>query len=80
VFEHNPQNPLTKNAFNTCEFDVGCKMIHPSLFVSMCKEAGYRMIDKNYVLFFPKFLSVFSTLEKFLKWCPAGAQYYIKAK
>jgi SAM-dependent methyltransferase len=79
VFEHNPQNPLTKNAFNTCEFDAGCEMIHPSTFVSMCKEAGYKTIERNYVLFFPKFLSLFSSLEKFLTWCPLGAQYYIKA-
>ncbi len=80
VFEHNPQNPVTKNAFNTCEIDVGCKMIHPSLFYSMCKEAEYKTINKNYILFFPKFLSMFSGLERFLKWCPLGAQYYIKAK
>lgn len=80
VFEHNPQNPLTKKAFDTCEFDVGCKMIPPSLFVSMCKEAGYRSIHRNYVLFFPKFLSALAPLEKILKWCPLGAQYYVKAR
>ena len=79
VFEHNPQNPLTTKAFKTCEFDAGCKMIPPSLFINMCKEAGYKTIKRNYILFFPKFLSVFSGLEKYLKWCPAGAQYYIKA-
>lgn len=80
VFEHNPQNPLTKKAFDTCEFDVGCKMIHPSRFVYMCKEAGYTTILRNYVLFFPKFLSAFAPLERFLKWCPLGAQYFVKAK
>lgn len=79
VFEHNPQNPLTRHAFNTCEFDVGCKMIHPRLFVRMCREAGYTNIRKNYILFFPKAFSAFSGLERFLTWCPAGAQYYIKA-
>jgi SAM-dependent methyltransferase len=80
VFEHNPVNPLTKSAFNTCEFDVGCKMIPSSLFVSMCKQAGYTSIHKKFILFFPKFLSMFSGLEKFLTWCPLGAQYFIKAK
>jgi SAM-dependent methyltransferase len=79
VFEHNPQNPLTRNAFNTCEFDVGCKMIHPNLFVSMSKEAGYKNISRNYILFFPKFLTMFSGIERFLKWCLLGAQYYVKA-
>lgn len=80
VFEHNPKNPLTRNVFKTCEFDVGCKMIDPKLFIQMCNESGYNKIIRNYILFFPKFLSFFSNLEKFLKWCPIGAQYYIKAK
>ena len=80
VFEHNPRNPLTKQAFNTCEFDIGCKMIPSSLFVFMCQKAGFTAIQRNYVLFFPKFLSFLSPLEKYLKWCAFGAQYYIKAK
>lgn len=80
VFEHNPKNPLTKKVFETCEFDVGCKMIDSSLFIQMCVDTGYSTIIRRYILFFPKFLSFFSNLEKFLKWCPLGAQYYIKAK
>lgn len=80
VFEHNPINPLTRNVFETCEFDVGCKMIDSKLFIQMCTNSGYNKIIRRYILFFPKFLSIFSGLEKFLKWCPVGAQYYIKAK
>lgn len=80
VFEHNPKNPLTRKVFETCEFDVGCKMIKPSLFIQMCKDEGYITIIRNYVLFFPNFLSFLSPFEKLLKWCPFGAQYYIKAR
>lgn len=80
IFEHNPKNPLTRKVFETCEFDVGCKMINSSLFIQMCVDTGYVTIIRRYILFFPKFLSFFSNLEKFLKWCPLGAQYYIKAK
>jgi SAM-dependent methyltransferase len=80
VFEHNPKNPLTRNVFETCEFDVGCKMIRPSLFSEMCVRSGYKTIIRRYILFFPKFVSFLSGLEKYLKWCPLGAQYYIKAK
>jgi SAM-dependent methyltransferase len=79
VFEHNPINPLTRKVFETCEFDAGCKMIPSPLFISMCKEAGYTSIRRNFVLFFPKALSALAGLERFLKWCPVGAQYYIKA-
>jgi SAM-dependent methyltransferase len=80
VFEHNPLNPLTRRVFETCEFDVGCKMIKPALFIQLCREAGYNEIAKRYVLFFPKLLSFLSRWEKFLKWCPLGAQYYIRAR
>lgn len=80
VFEHNPKNPLTRKVFETCEFDIGCKMISPAVFIQMCVDAGYSTIIRRYILFFPKILSVLSRLEKFLKWCPFGAQYYIKAK
>lgn len=80
VFEHNPKNPLTRKVFETCEFDVGCKMIKPSLFIQMCSDAGYVKIIRNYVLFFPKFLSFLAPFERLLNWCPFGAQYYIKAK
>ncbi len=80
VFEHNPKNPLTRKAFDTCEFDVGCHMIKPSLFINMCKDAGYQTILRRYVLFFPKMVSFLMPFEKYLKWCALGAQYYIKAK
>jgi len=80
VFEHNPKNPLTRNVFKTCEFDVGCKMISPALFIQMCTDAGYLSRIRRYILFFPKVFSFLSGLEKYLKWCPFGAQYYIKAK
>lgn len=80
VFEHNPKNPLTRKVFATCEFDVGCKMINSDLFIEMCTNSGYNVIIRRYILFFPKFFSFLSSLEKYLKWCPAGAQYYIKAK
>ena len=80
IFEHNPVNPLTRKAFESCEFDVGCKMIKPELFIELVANSGYRTIIRKYILFFPKFLSFFSNLEKWLTWCPIGAQYYIKAK
>ncbi|MES2140383.1 MAG: class I SAM-dependent methyltransferase [Bacteroidota bacterium] len=80
VFEHNPKNPLTRKVFETCEFDIGCKMISPALFIKMCADAGYSTIIRRYILFFPKIFAVLSRLEKNLKWCPLGAQYYIKAK
>ncbi|MGB3946830.1 MAG: class I SAM-dependent methyltransferase [Bacteroidia bacterium] len=79
VFEHNPKNPLTRKVFETCEFDVGCKMIPPHLFIQMCEQTDYTSIKRKYVLFFPNFVSFLAPLEKYLTWCSLGAQYYIKA-
>ena len=80
VFEHNPKNPLTRKVFETCAFDVGCKMIKPSLFIQLCINAGCHSVVRKYVLFFPKIVSFLSPLEKYLKWCSWGAQYYVKAR
>lgn len=80
VFEHNPKNPLTRKVFETCEFDVGCKMIPPALFTQMCQQSGYTSIKREYVLFFPNFVSFLAPFEKYLTWCSLGAQYYIKAR
>jgi SAM-dependent methyltransferase len=80
IFEHNPINPLTRKAFNTCEFDVGCTMIPSKIMKGLCEAASFKQIKINYVLFFPKFLSFFSRFEKHMKFIPVGAQYYIKAK
>jgi SAM-dependent methyltransferase len=79
IFEHNPINPLTKAAFNTCEFDQGCEMIPARDMCENIRKAGFKKVDTNYIVFFPKPLSVFIPYERYLNWLPIGAQYYIKA-
>lgn len=77
VFEHNPWNPLTRRAFNTCEFDKGCTMIASTLFKTMTRESGFSNIEVNYTLFFPKILKRLVPLEKYMTKLAAGAQYYV---
>ena len=80
IFEHNPFNPLTKAAFDTCEFDQGCKMIPAKDMIQNIRKAGYQRLSKHYIVFFPKPLAAFIPYEKYLDWLPVGAQYYIKAR
>ncbi|MBT1712129.1 methyltransferase [Fulvivirgaceae bacterium PWU5] len=77
VFEHNPWNPLTSHAFNTCEFDQGCVMIPAPAFRKKALAGGFAKIKTNFILFFPKALQAFVPLEKFLTKVPIGAQYYV---
>ncbi|HEV7349242.1 class I SAM-dependent methyltransferase [Telluribacter sp.] len=80
IFEHNPFNPLTKAAFDTCEFDQGCKMIPARNMSENIRKAGFKSQTRHYIVFFPKPLSSFIPYEKYLDWLPIGAQYYIKAQ
>ena len=80
IFEHNPINPLTRMAFEKCEFDVGCTMLNHHYLGRMLDKSGFKSKKVNFVLFFPKILSVFNYFEKYLSVIPLGAQYYFKAK
>jgi SAM-dependent methyltransferase len=76
IFEHNPLNPLTRRAFNTCEFDHGCKMISSGRLRCLIGKAGFNKVEINYTLFFPKILQRLTFLEKYMTSLPIGAQYY----
>lgn len=77
VFEHNPYNPLTRKAVKDCPFDDDAVLISGPEFRRRVQAAGWRNVRLNYVLFFPKFLSAFRFLEKYLIWLPLGAQYVV---
>jgi ubiquinone/menaquinone biosynthesis C-methylase UbiE len=80
VFEHNPFNPLTRNAVNTCPFDENAVLITAPQFVKRIKNVGYKNIERHYRIFFPRFFRLFRKMEKFLTWFPLGAQYYVLAR
>jgi SAM-dependent methyltransferase len=80
IFEHNPLHPLTQRAFNTCEFDKGCKMIYPWTMKNLLRKSEFKRIGICYTLFFPKFLFFLSPLEPYLGILPLGAQYYALAR
>jgi len=81
IFEHNPFNPFTKKVVKDCIFDIGAELIFPNFFKKTFQKSNFKNVQINYTLFFPRynlFKRLFA-LEKHLKRCPLGAQYYLEA-
>jgi ubiquinone/menaquinone biosynthesis C-methylase UbiE len=79
-FEHNPFNPLTVHAVNTCEFDRDAQLVPPRLARRRLQVAGFEKIEIRYRIFFPHFVHGLRPLEKWLTALPLGAQYCAIAK
>jgi ubiquinone/menaquinone biosynthesis C-methylase UbiE len=80
VFEHNPLNPLTVHAVNTCVFDVNARLIPGNQMRLHLRKLQFQAVALRYRIFFPKFLAWLRGLESYLTWLPLGAQYYIVAR
>jgi SAM-dependent methyltransferase len=80
VFEHNPLNPLTRHAVNTCEFDEHAELILAPAMRRRVLAAGFAAADVRYRIFFPHALRRLRPLEPKLTWLPLGAQYYVAAR
>lgn len=80
VFEHNPLNPLTLHAVNTCPFDENAELIRAGEFKRRVEEAGFSAASTRYRVFFPRVLRRLRPLELQMMWCPFGAQYYVAAR
>ena len=80
IFEHNPWNPLTVHAVNTCPFDENAKLIVARDMARRLDDAGWVSPQIQYNLFFPRALSLLRPLESWLSWLPLGAQYAVLAR
>jgi SAM-dependent methyltransferase len=77
VFEHNPLNPLTRHAVNTCPFDANARLITGRGMKQRFRAAGFVSPAIRYRIFFPGMLRRLRPAERWLHWCPLGAQYYV---
>lgn len=77
VFEHNPLNPLTVRAVNTCPFDDNAVLLRCSALTKLFADAGLVALTHRYRIFFPAFARAVRPLETYLGWLPLGAQYYV---
>jgi SAM-dependent methyltransferase len=80
VFEHNPLNPLTRHAVDTCPFDENAELIRAPTMRGRVRAAGFASPEVKYRIFFPHALRALRPLEPRLSWLPVGAQYYVVAK
>ncbi|MBC7936791.1 MAG: class I SAM-dependent methyltransferase [Rhizobacter sp.] len=81
LFEHNPNNPLTKYLVNTCVFDKDARLLKSNYTTRLLKAAAFTVSKKRFIIFFPRkgLLSKLIFLEKYLQWLPLGGQYFIQA-
>jgi len=77
VFEHNPLNPLTRRVVAACPFDDDAVLLYPRYAKRLLKDAGFRDVKLEYIVFFPRALAFLRPLEPRLGWLPAGAQMLI---
>jgi len=80
VFEHNPLNPLTVHAVNTCPFDANARLLRAGQLADKFTQAGWLRPQIRYHLFFPRILSALRPLEHRLGRVPFGAQYSVTAR
>jgi len=79
IFEHNPLNPLTVRAVNTCPFDENARLIKAKELVQRFRQSGWTDARVQYHLFFPHALSGLRGLELYLTRIPLGGQYSVSA-
>lgn len=80
IYEHNPINPLTVRAVNTCPLDVNAQLIRGGELKKRASNSGWVNGSIDYKLFFPKIFSAMRIIENHLEWLPLGAQYRLLAK
>lgn len=80
IFEHNPMNPLTIHAVNTCPFDENAVLIRAGVLKDRISKSGFSDSRVTYRIFFPAFVRFLRYFERFLTKFPAGAQYYVSAR
>lgn len=80
IYEHNPLNPLTVRAVNTCPLDVNARLIRGGTMCKRAEEGGWEDARVDYKLFFPSMLKSLRPLERHLAWLGLGAQYRMVAR
>lgn len=80
IYEHNPNNPLTVRAVNTCPLDINAKLIRANILRARVTRNGWQNPRVAYKVFFPAFLSKLRPIEPHLEWLSLGAQYRVVAR
>jgi len=79
IFEHNPINPATRAVFHKNILDERAILVSSRNIKKKLEQCGFERARINYTVFFPKALSFFAPLERYISAIPFGAQYYTVA-
>jgi 2-polyprenyl-3-methyl-5-hydroxy-6-metoxy-1,4-benzoquinol methylase len=79
VFEHNRLNPVTRRAVAACAFDDDAILLWPWEARGVLREAGFKSVRTEYIVFFPRALAFLRPLEPKLRRVILGAQQMILA-
>jgi ubiquinone/menaquinone biosynthesis C-methylase UbiE len=75
IFEHNPFNPLTRHAVNTCELDQNVVLLSSHLAVELLRDAAGMEPDRRHFLFSPLGGAIGCSLDRHLRRVRLGGQY-----
>ena len=80
IFEHNPWNPLTVAAINSCPLDENARLIDARTLSRRIAAAGWSDVKARFRIFFPHILAKLRVLEPYLHAVPLGAQYCVTGR
>jgi SAM-dependent methyltransferase/glycosyltransferase involved in cell wall biosynthesis len=80
VFEHNPANPLTRRAVNSCELDHGVSLVWGRRAASLLQDAGADVLARVNFLFTPFGGRFGPAVDSIFRPIPLGAQYAVLAR
>jgi ubiquinone/menaquinone biosynthesis C-methylase UbiE len=80
VFEHNPLNPLTRHAVNSCELDNGVVLAKGRDVGAYLEAAGAACIERSDFLFTPVGGAIGRSIDGILHRLPLGGQYVASAR
>jgi SAM-dependent methyltransferase len=76
-FEHNPLNPLTRRVVRELPYDRDAALLCRVESAALLRENGLRVVRRDYIVFFPRFLGCLRRFEPWLRRCPLGAQHVV---
>ena len=80
-FELNPVNPVTRRLVRMCPFDDNAVLLKKQEVEDLCLSEQELVIEhSHYMVFLPPVFGPLLRIEKFLRWCPLGAQYYVSVR
>ncbi len=77
VFEHNPHNPLTRYAVNTCELDADAELLPTREAVELLRDSAEVEPEFRHFLFSPLGGAIGCSLDRHLRSVPLGGQYAV---